>query len=61
MNYKVGFNNSWQYYMFIPANNTIMWGYYNQNGSAYQPWGTDQWRQTSQNIYHETTFTYMVS
>ena len=60
MNYKIGFNSSYQYYWYIPSGGTKMWGYYNVNGSAYQAWGTDQWK-TAGNIYHENTFTYMTS
>jgi len=58
MNYKVGFSTNYQYYFYLPSSGTLMWGYYNRNADTYQPWGTDQWRQTSANIYHENSFTY---
>ena len=60
MNYKIGFSTNYQYYFWLPNNNTILWGYYNSNAASYQPWGTDQWRVTG-NIYHENSFTYMTS
>ena len=58
MNYKIAFNASHMYYWYIPQGGTICWGYYNVNVNSYQPWGTDQWRQTSSNIYHENSFVY---
>jgi len=60
MNYKIGFSTNYQYYFYIPSSGTIMWGYYNSNAGAYQPWGTDQWRVNG-NIYHTNTFTYTAS
>ena len=57
MNYKVVFNEEYQYYWYAPNNGTIMWGYYNRSDLPYQPWGTDQFDNTQ--WYHSNTFTYM--
>ena len=57
--YKVQFNSSYQYMGYIPNNNTVVWFYYNRNNATWQPWGTDQWRQSQ--IYATSSFTYKTS
>ena len=57
MNYKVVFDETKQYYWYMPNNGTILWGYINVSDSPYTPWGTDQFDNTQ--WYHENTFTYM--
>ena len=57
MNYKVVFDETRQYYWYLPNNGTILWGYINVSDSPYTPWGTDQWDNTQ--WYHSNTFTYM--
>ena len=60
MNYKIGFSTNYQYYFYFPNNGTKLWGYYNANAAAYQPWGTDQWKSAG-SIYHMNTFVYRAS
>ena len=57
--YKIQFNSSYQYMGYIPNNNTVVWFYYNRNNATWQPWGTDQWRQSQ--IYATSSFTYKTS
>jgi hypothetical protein len=59
MNYKIGFSTNYQYFWFVASGGTKIWGYYNSNAAAYQPWGTDQWK-TAGPIYHENSFVYMI-
>ena len=54
--YKIDFDASHIYLGYIPNNSTTLWYYYNRNGNTWQPWGTDQWRDSQ--IYMSHAFTY---